>query len=68
MNESYDEEFAIHFSLQRRGGCGNNVVSSARAEGQAGKLDFNREIPSASQLTFGWERSATPSSGLTRKN
>jgi hypothetical protein len=37
MKESYEEDLANHFGLQRRGGCGNNVVLSVRAEGQAGK-------------------------------
>ncbi len=38
MKESYEEELANHFGLQRRGDCGNNVVLSVRAEGQAGQL------------------------------
>ena len=38
MKESYEEELANHFGLQRRGDCGNNVVLSVRAEGHAGQL------------------------------
>lgn len=38
MKESYEEDLASHFGLQRRGDCGNNVVLSIRAEGQAGQL------------------------------
>lgn len=38
MKESYEEDVAHHFGLQRRGDCGNNVVLSVRAEGQAGQL------------------------------
>jgi hypothetical protein len=38
MKESYEEDVANHFGLQRRGDCGNNVVLSVRAEGQAGQL------------------------------
>jgi hypothetical protein len=37
MKESYEEDFANHFGLQRRGDSGNNVVLSIRAEGLAGQ-------------------------------
>ena len=38
MKESYEEDLANRFGLQRRGDCGNNVVLSVRTEGQAGQL------------------------------
>ncbi len=34
MKESYEEDLANDFGLQRKGDCGNNVVLSVRAEGQ----------------------------------
>ena len=43
MKESYEEDLVHHFGLQRRGDCGNKVVLSVRAEGQAGQL-LNSEI------------------------
>lgn len=109
MKESYEEDLANHFGLQRRGDGGNNVVLCVRVEGLAGqplsseiiplacrpcpvmgkaKLPApllarrqrarrslrsvsmrrhsnreNREIPSASQLFFNWERSANVPDG-----
>ncbi|MFO7902276.1 MAG: hypothetical protein R6U98_06430 [Pirellulaceae bacterium] len=38
MKESYEEDGAHRFSLQRRGDRGNKVVLSVRVEGQAGQL------------------------------
>jgi len=109
MKESYEEDGAHHFGLQRRGDCGNKVVLSVRGEGVAGQplsseisssacrpcsdkgeghiagvataktpadaaesenLSMpqhsnreNRDLPSVSQLTFDWERSANVSDG-----
>ena len=37
MKESYEENLANYFGLQRRGDCGNKVVLSVRSEGQAGQ-------------------------------
>lgn len=37
MKESYEEDLANHFGLQRRGGCGNVSVLSVRAKGNAGQ-------------------------------
>ena len=37
MKVSYEEELAIHFGLQRRGGSGNGIVLSVRAKGNAGQ-------------------------------
>ena len=50
MKESYEEELANHFGLQRRGDCGNNVVLSVRAEGHAGQL--TRRVPGSEITTF----------------
>jgi hypothetical protein len=38
MKESYEEDLANYFGLQRRGDCGNNVVLSVCVEGLAGQL------------------------------
>ena len=37
MKESYEEELATHFGLQRRAGNGNVSGLSVRAEGSAGR-------------------------------
>ena len=44
MKESYEEDVANQFALQRRGDFGNNVVLSVRAEGLTGRLCCS-EIP-----------------------
>lgn len=37
MKESYEQELATQFGLQRRGGCGNVTVLSVRGKGSAGQ-------------------------------
>ena len=37
MKESYEQELATQFGLQRRGGCGNKSVLSVRGKGNAGQ-------------------------------
>lgn len=62
MKESYEEDVANHFGLQRRGDCGNNVVLSVRAEGQAGQL-CSSEITPQKSLTLKIYTGARPATG-----
>ena len=52
MKESYEEELANRFGLQRRGDCGNNVFLSVRAEGQAGQLLSSPLLRSKQAINF----------------
>lgn len=63
MKESYEEDVADHFGLQRRGDGGNNVVLSVRAEGQAGQL-WSSEITTLACRPCPDRGKATPRASL----
>ena len=67
MEDSYEEDLANHFGLQRRGVPGNRFVLSVRAKGNAGQ-PFSSEIsPPVCRSSPVWEKAYRHWQGVTER-